>query len=800
MKIGNNEIQKIYVGSVEITKAYAGSDLVYENTPTPTGYTLPDVSYLCNYNAVDFDDDLQTFYRSENTQSLNKDLTRTYGSGTLALDGRKVAINSNWSSAISYANASGNPFNINSNNQDLTVIYKAAPKSGTYDNQNNIIGNRGSNTTYNWMVRVMSFHNSVGEQMQFTPSVSPQTIVIRVHNGDGERYCVESEQIATQTGMDFSKQAASVGFFAGFGNAFTEPFKGDFYWLYVSREVLTDAQVQQVIDYNEHKEHIEPDPSEFLTKYFTVKALASGNITWAPSGTVEYSVNEGTWNTWDNTNGLAVSTNDEVRFRSTANTNYNGKTLRVSGNYKVEGNIMSLLYGDNFSGQTTISTDLAFSGLLAGPNAYQNNTTLLSAKNLVLPATTLSTQCYSMMFRNATNLKSCPMELPATTLPNYAYSEMFLKCSSLTSTPIISATTFGSYSCKQMFANCTSLTTAPELTVNTLSADYALNGLFSGCTSLSSISNIHLNATTLKNNCYASMFVGCKNLRTTIDLPATTLTNNCYQQMFMNCSGLTSTMVLSATTLANNCYTSMFEGCKGLTQAPELPATTLKSSCYSNMFAGCTSLTSTPTISATTMASSACTAMFSGCTSLTTAQVPSATNLSIGCYNGMFKGCTSLTTAPALPATAIATRCYSGMFEGCTGLNVAPTLSVTYLLQGCYVNMFKGCTSLTTAPALPATGFAGPDVYWSMFEGCTSLTTAPELSATTLTNNCYKAMFSGCTNLSYVKCLATNISATDCTTNWLNGVSATGTFVKDPGMSSWTAGASGIPSGWTIQN
>ena len=36
-----------------------------------------------------------------------------------------------------------------------------------------------------------------------------------------------------------------------------------------------------------------------------------------------------------------------------------------------------------------------------------------------------------------------------------------------------------------------------------------------------------------------------------------------------------------------NCFASMFAGCKGLTQAPALPATTLASDCYNSMFAGC---------------------------------------------------------------------------------------------------------------------------------------------------------------------------------------------------------------------
>jgi hypothetical protein len=87
-----------------------------------------------------------------------------------------------------------------------------------------------------------------------------------------------------------------------------------------------------------------------------------------------------------------------------------------------------------------------------------------------------------------------------------------------------------------------------------------------------------------------------------------------------------------------------------------------------------------------------------------------------------------------------------------------------------------------------------------MFRGCTSLTTAPNLSATTLAEQCYNGMFNGCTNLNYIKCLATDISASLCTSGWVYNVSSTGTFVKNPSMSSWTTGIDGIPDGWAVQD
>ena len=111
--------------------------------------------------------------------------------------------------------------------------------------------------------------------------------------------------------------------------------------------------------------------------------------------------------------------------------------------------------------------------------------------------------------------------------------------------------------------------------------------------------------------------------------------------------------------------------------------------------------------------------------------------------------------------------------------------------------MFQGCTALTTAPALPATTLAS-SCYTNMFYGCTSLTTAPALPATTLTANCYRMMFYNCTSLSYVKILATDVSATNCLVGWLINVAATGTFVKADGVS-YSTGASGIPSGWTVE-
>ena len=152
-----------------------------------------------------------------------------------------------------------------------------------------------------------------------------------------------------------------------------------------------------------------------------------------------------------------------------------------------------------------------------------------------------------------------------------------------------------------------------------------------------------------------------------------------------------------------------------------------------------------------------------------------------------------------LPAITLTESCYASMFSSISELNIPPyILPATTLAFKCYHSMFSGCALLYTAPKLPATTLA-EQCYALMFNGC-NMWNMPELPATTLAEQCYAFMFNGCTGLSCIKCLATDISATDCTTNWLNGVSASGTFIKDSQMSNWTAGVNGIPQGWTIQD
>lgn len=196
--------------------------------------------------------------------------------------------------------------------------------------------------------------------------------------------------------------------------------------------------------------------------------------------------------------------------------------------------------------------------------------------------------------------------------------------------------------------------------------------------------------------------------------------------------------------------------------------------------------------------------LFDSCTKLVDAsnlKLP-ATTLANHCYVEMFHSCQGLVSAPDLPATTLANNCYYGMFDGCYNLTTAPDLPATELASNCYEAMFYYCKSLTTAPELPATRLAS-ECYKSMFEYCENMTTAPELPAANLKYQCYTGMFKRCSNLNYVKASFVtdpNSKLSRDLFNWLDGVSYTGTFVKNAAAKWDIRGSSGVPEGWTIEN
>ena len=227
-------------------------------------------------------------------------------------------------------------------------------------------------------------------------------------------------------------------------------------------------------------------------------------------------------------------------------------------------------------------------------------------------------------------------------------------------------------------------------------------------------------------------------------------------------------------TLPQGAFCGIFENNTKLTSASDitLPPSvdgSLSTYCYLYLFKKCTNLTTVPkSIPAKKQGQDAC--------------------------NGMF-AYTAITTAPALPATILANGCYIDTFHGCSKLVNPPELPATTLKPNCYRALFARCTSLVNAPELPATTLAD-GCYRELFFGCTSLINPPELPAKTLTTSCYQQLFYGCSKLNNVTVYANNISATNCTTDWLSGVASEGIF-NNYGSATYTVNSpSGIPTGW----
>ena len=272
----------------------------------------------------------------------------------------------------------------------------------------------------------------------------------------------------------------------------------------------------------ENEVHYNPIPHDYSKDYLTLESLENDNtFVWESSNgsysytgnPISYSLDNGeTWNSLSVGIIATVNSGDKILLKA-INSNY--KYIGYSGiiltceihsshSFNVYGNILSMVYGDNFVNNNILNSELfTFAGC-----------SIVSAENLILPSEFGENGAISSMFSNCADLVNAP-ELPATTLAEGCYSDMFYGCTSLTTAPQLPATTLAYYCYGKMFAGCTSLTTAPELP-----------------------------AITLANGCYSSMFWGCTSLQTAPELPATTLASSCYTYMFGGCTSLTSEAIV----------------------------------------------------------------------------------------------------------------------------------------------------------------------------------------------------------------------------------------------------------------
>lgn len=174
--------------------------------------------------------------------------------------------------------------------------------------------------------------------------------------------------------------------------------------------------------------------NENYGRYLTFEILQNGYIQWyntipEVNKQIEYRRNKSEWITCDCGTTINVQMNDILEFRG-SHSSYmdieSDEACYFTSNcrFNVKGNIMSLIYSDDFMFKDTLTDEDCFTSL------FYNCDKLISAENLIFPATTLTNYCYFNMFRGCTSLTTAPT-LPAATLANYCYAHMFYECTSL---------------------------------------------------------------------------------------------------------------------------------------------------------------------------------------------------------------------------------------------------------------------------------------------------------------------------------------------------------------------------------
>ena len=339
-------------------------------------------------------------------------------------------------------------------------------------------------------------------------------------------------------------------------------------------------------------EEIWPNWTNFKGRPLTIEPISTGgtltvHVSKSGNNYARYSKDLSTWT--DLTSGdnyINVNSGEKVYLRSIGQSNsaFSITNINTDFYYKVSGNILSLVYGDDFDGQEYIdrrgSTPQYQSlTLYGGYNLFKNSTTLLYANNLYISSYVL--QHYQLN-------QDDPVSTYAVT--PFDFSSFFEGCTSLILPPILwvldrnnlpynvtDVICCGSYN--SMFKNCNSLLRAP----------YIPTGF---CTWIATGFGSSYNQVYK----YSNMFENCTSITSANDLNEGKFDGDGYQRML---------------------YASeMFKGCTSLMVAPKLPKIKSSYLTFNGMFKGCTSLTTVPDIDVEIIGTIGLREMFSGCSNL----------------------------------------------------------------------------------------------------------------------------------------------------------------------------------------
>lgn len=210
-----------------------------------------------------------------------------------------------------------------------------------------------------------------------------------------------------------------------------------------------------------------PQPHDYSQDYLTFVALENSTFNFWKSAIfdpetgdpvetpdIQYSLDNGsTWTTLsgdgETQTAVQVTAGNKILWKGELVADESGMGVGSfavgEGSFNAEGNIMSIISGDSFTAATAMTASYQLA------NLFRLNYSIVSAENLVLPATTLSDYCYRAMFNMAGMLETAPV-LSAATLTIGCYEMMFEDCSSLTAITCL-ATDISADGCTNSWVN-----------------------------------------------------------------------------------------------------------------------------------------------------------------------------------------------------------------------------------------------------------------------------------------------------------------------------------------------------------
>ena len=223
---------------------YSGGSWINVGEVSGSTATLPNVPFSVNFNAKNYDSNSKTLLKTSG-QLVDVDAVITAGTPTVN-DGYLTIVSGTRATISGYQTY----FNRNNSNPNLTII----SKQNTNSSYGHMFANRDS--SYNWMYRCYSNKLTLhGSSETGGVAVTTQPVVESVRVDSSRNITYNNYTNNTTSGTtDFNYGATNSGKFAlfqGYATTTGEYFVGDFYWVYMSQNTLTDEQVQQVIDYNE---------------------------------------------------------------------------------------------------------------------------------------------------------------------------------------------------------------------------------------------------------------------------------------------------------------------------------------------------------------------------------------------------------------------------------------------------------------------------------------------------------------------------------------------------------------------